>query len=629
MPKPASLILAAALAAAAPRAVRAAAADPCDGISALAGPSDCGGEPLCSPRQRVKIACALRDALETRYVFFPVKPELLRSPERGAWRFDPRRHLAACVQAERAVAREEDPLRFYDRMRRCTAAFADGHLIMSAPVKLPQVALGIGLRLAGGKVFLASREKKLVSHLEAAAGGNELGQLLEVGNEVVAVDGRPALDVVRELSTYLPASSDAARLERGVDAVTHREFSYPSRRTAALTVIAGGARRTVELPWWVAPEAESHPMTQAWLRRTRIPTTDLLAWRYDAARDPWTRDPAAVEGARRGDPILPGRDAARLREHLDEQDRPAVRAGEVVRRRDRAFCYLQILTFHTEALSRDGKRQPFAAAVDEFIQGCKEKSLDLVLDLRQNEGGYLAHSGAVFASLGEAEKVYPGGALLLRATTQNQLVYQQRSPVGGPAARADDVFDPRHIARAISAAQAARQDFTPAFLEGPVHASDVVGGYGGRIVALVAPTCMSACDRLAALLQRSGRATLVGAPTEGAGGSQQETRSLSARWTDPEGVLSLSMPNAAMGVQAALPGDGGFAGERPAADFFQALTFENKPIVPDVSYATTVDDLLHANRGWLRVAEEALFQPPEGGDPPVAAASAGAPGEAR
>ncbi|HET9598737.1 MAG TPA: S41 family peptidase [Anaeromyxobacteraceae bacterium] len=601
-------------AAAAPAAP--AAADPCDAVSALA--DDAGAGPLASQRQRVQIACGLRDAMEKRYVFFSVKGRLLEA--QGTPGFDARRHLDACVEAERAIPREEEPLRFYDRLRRCASAFEDGHLMFGVPARLPQVGLGFGLRLADGRVVVASRERKLSSYLKTVGGLKDVDELLAVGNEVLEIDGKPALEAVDELARYVPGSSLAARRERAVDALTRRDFAYPERRSTTVAVSVGGARRLVELPWWTSPDAAGHVMTRRWLKRTGIATTDLLGWRYDAARDAWDREAAAAQGYLRSDTILPARDAASLRELTDEQDRPAARLGEVVRGPDRAYCYLQILTFHTETLGgRDG-RQGFMTAVEGFLRGCREKGLDLVLDLRQNEGGYIAHSSALFALLGEPRKTYPGGALLLRANTLNQLVYQERSPgMGAAPARPDDAFDPRRIADAIGAARTAGREFTNAFLERPLSPRQGEAGFPGRVVALTSPSCMSACDRLALLLQASGRAVLVGGPTEGAGGSQQETKNLQVRWSDPEGLVSLSIPNAAMGVQRTLPAaaGAGFGSE----DFFAGLAFENRPVRPDVPYATRVEDVVGANRGWAAVVDQVLFGSRGGGALPAAGAA--------
>jgi hypothetical protein len=555
----------------------------------------------------VKLACSVRDALEQRYVFFPVKGRVLEAAgiRKG---FDARAHLGACIASERAIEREDDPLRFYDRMRRCVAGFEDGHLVLGAPVRLPQVALGVGLRLVGNKVHIANREKKLVSYLKTVSGVRDLDAILAHGNEVLAIDGRPVGDWIEELAAYVPGSSAAARRERAADALTRRDFAYPASRSAALTILVKGARRVVELPWWTSPEADSHVMTDGWVRRTGIATTELLTWRYDEAKDTWDRDGWTAQGAVRTEPIVPARDAARLREYLDEHDRPAVRLGEVVRRRDRAFCYLQVLTFHTEAIApRGDARRPFAAVVEEFVRGCREKELDVVLDLRENGGGYLAHSNAIVQALARPGEAARGGALLLRANTLNQLVYQQRVPtLGGSGARAvDDALEPRGVLQAIGAARRARNAFTAAFLDPVLRPSDGVGGYAGQVVALVSPACSSACERLAGMLQANGRATLLGGPTEGAGGSQQEARNLSARWTDPEGLLSLSIPNAAMGVQR-----GGAAEPRRdvgAEQFFETLAFENRPVLPDRPYAPTLEDLTASNSGWLAQVEAVLF----------------------
>ncbi len=584
-------------------------ADPCDAIGSLAD-GDCSDVPLCSRRQRVQIACELRNAMERRYVFYQVKGALL-GPGQGTT-FDARTQLDACVAAERAISAEDDPLHFYDRMRRCVSAFADGHLMLSVPARLPQVATGIGLRrLGNGQIVIANRERKVVAYLRTIPGQADLDRILAVGNEVVGIDGAPAAQALSGLAAYLPGSSDAARLERAADAITRRDFAFPARRTLSLTVVTPNGKRSVELPWWASPDARSNILATSWLQRTGISTTDLLAWQYDKGKDVWDRDPGAFEGALRSESILPPPDAAGLRRYLGDGDRLAVRSGEVEARGHGAYCYLQILTFHTESLRSSEGRQSFLSVIEGFLQGCKEQNLDLMLDLRQNDGGYLSHSSALFAMLGEHQKAYPAGALLLRANTLNQLVFQQRVAAlgGAPAHGSDDALEPHHIAEAIGAARKARQEFAPAFLERPLHSSEASGGFDGRVVALVAPTCMSACDRLAALLESTHRATLVGMPTEGAGGSQQETRDLSARWTDSEALISLSIPNAAMGVQHVLPANRDQGASISPADFFASMAFENRPVMPDVPYRTKREDITGHNQGWRAEAEDQLFGP--------------------
>jgi hypothetical protein len=560
----------------------------------------CAG-PLCGRAERVRLTCELRDALDARYVFFHLKEKLLSAAGRPA--FDARGHLEACVADERAVAREDEPLRFMDRFRACLAAFEDGHLFLALPRSMSAVSLGVSLRLAAdGKVYVAYRDPGVARWLEEASARAPAARL-EVGDEVVAIDGQPVRERIEELGRYLPASSLGARAERAVDALTRRDFAYPERRQAVFTVAEGTARRTVTLPWFVAEGAAKNPLMAGWMKRTGVAGSDRIDWR-GPSRGAWLREGGVTEGLLRGDPVVDPADAAELRAYRADGGQLAARLGEA--RRDGApVCYAQLLSFHSENLTGPEGKKPYLDVLREFLAGCAERDRDLVLDLRQNEGGYLSHSSALAGMLTPKETITPGGALLLRATAQNEKVYKERSPMLGASteqAPGHVSSEPEQILRAIRDARRAKAEYTPAFLEPPIGADEDLG-FRGRVVALTSPGCMSACDRLADILAHAHRAVLVGGPTEGAGASQQETKDQSARWVDKDGWVGVSIPNAAMGVQV-----NATAGARQAsADvFFEQLAFENRPVEPDVPYATTRDDLLHRNRGWLAAARAAL-----------------------
>jgi hypothetical protein len=563
-----------------------------------AKPPACAGRPLCGAAERAKVACELGDALARRYVFFNEKRVVA-----GDRTLTVREHLAACAAAERAIAREDEPLRFHDRLRRCTAALEDGHLLLGAGARLPSVALGVGLRRVGGRVVVANREEALLRALAPAAGA-PLDEALALGNEVLEIDGRPVEERLDELARLLPASSAPARLERAVDALTRRDFLFPEARTAVLTISMAGGPTRVELPWWISPDGVAHPLAGPYARRLGLETTPRVGWGHERARRAAGPDAPALEGALRTDTILPPGEGAALRELDDEQGRIAARVGEVALGRGRAFCYVQILTFHAETLSSGGDRRLFVAALEEVVRGCKEKGLDLVVDLRRNEGGYLANATGLVSALLPLGAAAPPGALVVRVTAQNRAVFEER------ARRGRWPTDAPEPARALAALEAARGDgleFTPAFLEAPVGSSAAVGGYDGRVVALVGPTCMSACDRAAAMLRGGGRAVLVGEPTEGAGASQQEVPgAIATRFTDSGGHVTLAIPNAAMGVPASA-----MAAAPGAEEFFSTAALEGRPVRPDVAYAPTLEDVTHHGRGWLaRVA--ALLFPPEG-----------------
>ena len=587
----------------APRAAAAGAAP------ALASPADpcadaprpepsCGAVPLCAARDRVRVACELRDAMRARYVFLDVKSALLGSG------FDAAARLDSCVAAERAIAREDEPLRFFDRIRACTGGFQDGHLMVGSPVRLPQVALGVGLRRAGGHVVVAWREAGL-----RALVGEAAADALPVGAELVEVDGVPVEAAVAALAREVPGSSAAARRARAVEALTRRDFAYPERRTATLVVaLASGERRAVELPWWVSPGAARHPVAGSWARRLALRETDRLAWFDDAARP--RRGAAPAEGAPPWAPILPPAAAGALREYADEHGRVAVRLGAVEHGVAQPFCYVQLLSFHSETLAGPEGRRPYGEVVTGFIHACGEQHRDVVLDLRRNEGGYLDHSTAIAGALTPPGAREPDAALVLRATERNEAVYRERAATwdGG-----DDALAPRHVLEALAAARHGGRALTPGLVAGAPGA----GGFAGRVVALTSPACMSACDRLAALLKSSGRAVLVGSPTEGAGGSQQEAPGLSARWADSAGLLSVAIPNATFGVRrtpaglvvtagSAAPPRAQGALEVPDPVFFDSFGIENRPVEPDVRYETKLEDLTGGGKGWLQQIDAVL-----------------------
>lgn len=557
--------------------------------------------PLCGRAERVRLTCELRDALDARYVFFHLKEKLLAAAGRPP--FDARAHLDACVAAERAVAREDDPLRFMDRFRACVAAFEDGHLFLAMPRSLPVVSVGVALRLAAdGKVYVAYRDPGVARWLEESSARTP-GERLEVGDQVVAVDGRPVRDAIEDLGRYIPASSRGARIERAVDALTRRDFAYPERREAVLAVAAGASRREVRLPWFVAGGAAQNPLLAGWLRRSGIGASDRIDWRVPS-RGAWLREGGVTEGLLRGDAVVPPADAAQLHTYRGDGGQLAVRLGEAASD-GTPVCYAQILSFHSENLTGSEGKRPYLDVMREFLAGCAERDRDLVLDLRQNEGGYLSHSSAMAGMLTPRETITPGGALVLRATAQNEKVYKERSPMLGAStdqAPGHAPSEPEQILMAIRDARRAKAEYTPAFLEPPIGADEELG-FRGRVVALTAPGCMSACDRLADILAHAHRATLVGGPTEGAGASQQETKEQSARWVDKDGWLGVSIPNAAMGVQVNAISS---ARQASAQTFFEQFAFENRPVEPDVAYATTLDDLLHGNRGWWQAARAAL-----------------------
>jgi len=136
-----------------------------------------------------------------------------------------------------------------------------------------------------------------------------------------------------------------------------------------------------------------------------------------------------------------------------ETGQVSARLGEVTPAGGGArYCYAQLLSFHSETLADGRDKRSYPAVLADFVQACDAAGRDLVIDLRQNEGGYISHSTALARALVPAGAHAPGGALLVRATVQNERVYTERSPVvGGGGADDGEPLAPGRIEKPVAA----------------------------------------------------------------------------------------------------------------------------------------------------------------------------------
>ena len=342
-----------------------------------------------------------------RYVFLDVKKKLLGAA--GYRGIDVREKLEGCVVREKAIESEDDPLHFFDRMRACVGALEDGHLILSVPGRLPLVSLGVGLRMTqDGEVRIAYRPLALLEYLESGGGVPGASELLALGRKVVAIDGVPIANALDELGKLVPASSAGrasnARSTRSPAGTspTHVKEGHGSRspltECIGTSFCPGGWR-----PGRTRTRTRHRGTVSQGYRRP-----NLIDWNSGAS-------PGidAKAGLSRTDPVLDPVAAGALRAYLGDAGQLAARLGEGTLLSGHRVCYAQLLTFHSESLTLHGKRSAYLDVMKEYLGGCEARKLDLVLDLRQNEGGYLSHSTALARFLLRAGARAPAGTLLL------------------------------------------------------------------------------------------------------------------------------------------------------------------------------------------------------------------------
>ena len=134
-----------------------------------------------------------------------------------------------------------------------------------------------------------------------------------------------------------------------------------------------------------------------------------------------------------------------------------------------------------------------------------------------------------------------------------------------------------------------------------IKASEEVGGYDQKIVALITPACISACDVFSSLLKTSRRATLIGSHTNGTGAGYFTSTPLdSIKWEDDYRILKVYIPNSLFGKARKI--------DKPQMSLSAAREFssENKPTFADVKYDPVLDDYLKKGEPWFDKAISVL-----------------------
>ena len=153
---------------------------------------------------------------------------------------------------------------------------------------------------------------------------------------------------------------------------------------------------------------------------------------------------------------------------------------------------------------------------------------------------------------------------------------------------------------------AAHREYTSAFtLTDDIKASPDVGGYDQKMVALVTPFCISACEGMSTLLKTSKRATIIGTHSNGTGSGFIGSGPFEELvWQDRYKVMNLRIPNR-------LFGPGGSVGthvyDTPTA--YADMNSENRPTVADVTYDWAIGDYTGKGLGWYQKAMDTLDQP--------------------
>lgn len=486
-------------------------------------------------------------------------------------------------------------LDFLDRMQILVAKFKDTHFSLQEKIPRPFIYNGVRLFRIDGKIVVGSLENRFLGMVSKLSGADL--SAIKIGDEVLEIDGVPVEEKVKELKQYIGGSTEGFIDNYAVRALTLRNFKYEKKNYLKITFKNAG---TFKLPLFVNSSKESTPRLDAitFFEKYKIPSDSVsIGMTFDKATNTWTDSSLSFQG------YTTRSLAANLKgvtEMLDDGGSPAIRTGYFIQK-GKTYAVLQLMTFYTKNVKIGNIQLPFLEAIRKFVIETKEQELPLIFDLRSNGGGNGSFPAAILSML-LPEKTMTAGATSGYRMTQYMRNVQEPSlfqeVVGEDISSGISIED---FARVFEETLADRKEYTPMMSFSPIMTDAKVGGFNNKVVALVTPDCVSACDKMAFLLKATGRATIIGTHTNGTGAGYLSTSDFNTNWEDRLKVLTTQIPNYLFGI----PGDSietSIFGEGSV----QQLCSENKPTIADIPYNSKMIDLARSNLGWLQKAAQVL-----------------------
>lgn len=486
-------------------------------------------------------------------------------------------------------------MEFLDRMQLLVAKFEDTHFGLYLNIARPVIYNGVRLFRVQDKIVVGSLETKFLAMASKLSGADLTS--IEIGDEVIAIDGVPVEEKIKELKAYMAGSSDEFRDSQAIRALTLRDFKYEKKNYMRIQFKKAG---NIKLPLFanVVAKDTQRVDASAYFKQYNIPIdTASIGISFDKANNKWIDTNLTYTGysVRKIQGNIKG-----VTEYNDDAGGVGLRTGYYINK-GKTYGYMQLLTFSTKNLKNGETAAPFISVIRNFILDLKENDLPLIFDLRSNGGGNGSFPAAVLSLLTEEKAEYPGATSGLRIT---HYMRQVQDPFLRTLINAEDentLVTGDDFLAMLEKAIDERQEFTPMYASDPVVADAKVKGFSNKIVALVTADCISACDKMSFLLKASKRATIIGTHSNGTGAGFLSTGELNTQWQDPLRLFNTQIPNYLFGIPGGDTTTGIFE-----EDSVSRLCTENRPTQADVQYSNTMVDITKNNLGWLQKAAQVL-----------------------
>ncbi|EQC48024.1 S41 family peptidase [Bacteriovorax sp. Seq25_V] len=510
------------------------------------------------------------------------------------------------LAVENAISDVEGPilearanLDFIDRVKKIIATFQDTHFGISTKVSMPWIVSGLGTKLIDDKVFITEIYQKVITKSAASSDNGDELLAIKLGDEVLAVDGVSVSEKINELVPYLDASSVAFARESAGRFLLERYFKIPSKPFFDVKIKSGEKEKVVRVPLHFSDNTQDRVRRRdAMFYMTKLGFIPLAQIRttYDQSKHEWidSRDldsKSLVKEMPKGAIELNNWTSAKNGGSSIVRSGLILDAGKVT-------AYMQVNSFSVSTVYKGSETTDFISAIRNEVKYFKAQNLNLILDIRSNGGGRSTYPGQVLSLLTEEGKTYNGTISARRITRYMRQLFDYYS--------SDEIFSQvadgvnwQTTVNEVEDSISDRREYTRAIYDGDITADEEVGGYNGKIVALISPSCISACDKMSMLLKTSKRATLVGISANGTGAGYSSNDKLNTQFTDRFNVFSTQIPNYLFGYPPAT----GVSTTDFSLESGYELNSENVEVKADVIYEESLDaDYINYSKGWIEKA---------------------------
>ena len=218
-----------------------------------------------SKAQRIKSIKNLQEAFKQKYIGYTLKEKLIGK--------HPDKIFSDCIDRESKTVEYASYFEFYDNILICLAEFKDSHLYIKNMLATVTTFIAT-TNFVDNKLVISSLREDLIKKMDELR-SKELPPIagkLNVGDEIISIDGKPSIEVIKDLEKYISSSSEDSARDETASKVFRRNFKYPQKKSVSVKIKNKESKIIeVSLPWFIDGRQSTSLDSMIYLKKIGIP----------------------------------------------------------------------------------------------------------------------------------------------------------------------------------------------------------------------------------------------------------------------------------------------------------------------------------------------------------------------